>query len=289
MKKIILLSSVFVCAQLLAQPTLINQAIVHTTTTIVAPEGSDDVTQLQNQGGEGRMMFRNFADGEIKSTTYLKGDLVKTVVKTEMGRITTIRDNAAKKTTTLMEMMGNKTGFYATDEDEAEMRRKRDSMMRANQNDSSRPNRPATENAVEIVETGETKKIAGYNAKKVWVVTSRLLGIKDTAVAWYSPEIKLVNMSTIGGSSFGNFGAGPGGSVTALSKLEGMVLRYESKMRNNRTMTVEVTKLETSKEIATKEFDIQKDFEVKPMKEMQGMRFGGGPGGGGGDRIFIRQ
>lgn len=293
MKKIILLSSLFASAQLMAQPRQVSQAIVNTTTTIVAPDGADDVTQIQNQGGDGRVMMRNFGDGETKSTTYLKGDMVKTVIKTDMGRSTIIRDNAAKKTTTLLEMMGNKTGFYQTDEEAAAMRRQMDSMMRARSKDTgTRVNRPATENQVDIVDAGETKKIAGYNTKKAYVITTRLLGIKDTSVVWYTPDVKLNNISNTGGMSFGNFG---GGSMSALGKIDGFVMRYETKMRNNRTMTVEVTKLEVDKDIAAKEFDIPKDFDLKPMKEMQqggGMRFGGGPGGPGGPggaTIMIRQ
>jgi hypothetical protein len=45
-------------------------------------------------------------------------------------------------------------------------------------------------------------------------------------------------------------------------------------MRRNRKMQVEVTKIDLQKDIADKEFDIPKDFEVKPMKDMQNM-FGG--------------
>ena len=40
-------------------------------------------------------------------------------------------------------------------------------------------------------------------------------------------------------------------------------------------MTVQVTKLIVDKEIAEKEFEIPKDIEIKPVKDMQN---GGGPG-----------
>lgn len=289
MKKIILLTSVFSSVQLMAQQKTVTQAIVNTTTNIVAPDGAEDVAQIQNQG-DGRMMMRSFGDGETKSITYLKENMVKTVIKTDMGRSTIIRDNAAKKTTTLIEMMGTKTGFYQTDEEAAAMRKQMDSMMRARSKDTgTRAPRPATENQVDIVETGESKKIAGYNAKKAFVVTTRILGLKDSSIVWYTPEIKLNNLNNTGGfSAFGNMGGG-GGSMAALSKIDGFVLRYETKMRNNRTMTVEVTKVDIDKEIAAKEFDIPKDFDVKPMKEMQNMRMGaGGPGGASGT-IMIRQ
>lgn len=45
-------------------------------------------------------------------------------------------------------------------------------------------------------------------------------------------------------------------------------------------MIVEVTKINTEKEVADKEFEIPKDFVVKPMKDMQN-------GGGGGFQIRV--
>jgi GLPGLI family protein len=289
MKKIILLASVFTSVQLMAQQKTVTQAVVNTTTTIVAPDGAEDIAQIQNQG-DGRMMMRNFGDGETKSVTYLKDNMVKTVIKTDMGRSTIIRDNAEKKTTTLIEMMGTKTGFYQTDEEAAAMRKQMDSMMKARSKDTStRAPRSSNEHPVDIVETGETKKIAGYNAKKAYVVTSRLLGLKDSSVVWYTPDIKLTNLNNTGGfSAFGSMGGGAG-SMAALSKIDGFVLRYETKMRNNRTMTVEVTKVEIDKDIAAREFEIPKDFEVKPMKEMQNMMQGRGGPGGASPTIMIRQ
>ncbi|RYD82571.1 MAG: hypothetical protein EOP53_03375 [Sphingobacteriales bacterium] len=61
--------------------------------------------------------------------------------------------------------------------------------------------------------------------------------------------------------------------------LDGFVMAYERKMPRGRLMTVEVTRIDINKEVAAKEFEIPKDFEIKPMAEMQGM-FGGGAGGG---------
>ncbi|HAN65253.1 MAG TPA: hypothetical protein DCQ34_02740 [Chitinophagaceae bacterium] len=60
-------------------------------------------------------------------------------------------------------------------------------------------------------------------------------------------------------------------------KVDGFVMGYEMNMRRNRKMEVYVTKIELNKEIADKEFDLPKDIDIKPMKEMQSM-FGGGQG-----------
>ena len=290
MKKMLLMAAVIYGGNLMAQTT-ISQATITTTTTIISPE-EEDASSIQSAGGDGggRVGFRAFADGETKSVTYLKNDLVKTVTKTDMGRSTVIRDNAKKITTTLMEMMGNKTGFYATDEDQANMRKRMDSMMQATRNSSDTSTRRVVrpeEVPTEIAYTEETKKIAGYTCKKAYIISTRFLGIKDSAAIWYTPEIKLQNISSTGGmSGFGSFNFG--NSVTnSFSKINGFVMSYETKMGRNRRMVVEVNKIDTGKEIADKEFDIPKDFDVKPMKDMQNMIQSRGAAGGE-NRTIIR-
>jgi len=54
-----------------------------------------------------------------------------------------------------------------------------------------------------------------------------------------------------------------------LNDLAGFPMQYEMKMNRGRIMTVEVTKINTDKEVADTEFEIPKDFVVKPMKDMQ--------------------
>jgi GLPGLI family protein len=257
-----------------AQPKIITQAIVYTSTNVIAPE-DEDVQNLQNNPSDGRMNFRNIMDGETKSTTWLKNDMVKTLLKSDMGRSTIIRNNSTKITTTLLEIMGNKTGFFASDSEQTELRKKADSMMQARKKTDSGSTevQHRVEPTSEVVDAGETKKIAGYICKKAYLVTTRILGVKDTVNVWYTPEIKLQNVSSTGGlSGFGNMG-----SVNGFNKIDGFVMRYEMSMRRNRKMEVEVTKIDLGKDIADKEFDIPKDFDLKPIKEMQNM-FGGGRG-----------
>lgn len=282
MKKILIFSIGIYSGSILAQPKIITQATIQTTTNIIAPD-EEDVANIQAQGGGGggAAMFRNFGDGETKSVTQVKNDMIKTVIKSDMGRSTIIRNNASKLTTTLLEMMGNKTGFYITDEEQAALRKRMDSMMLARTKDSaSNPRRSQQEVPVEVSITGDTKKMAGYNCKKAYLISTRFLGAKDTAIVWYTPEIKITNLTTtgavfnMGGMGMGNSNSGNQG---ALSQLDGFVMRYETKMRRNRLMIVEVTKIDLTKEIADKEFEIPKDFEVKPMKEMGNMM--GGPQG----------
>ena len=276
MKLFLVFPLLFSTVIVVAQQKNISQAIISTTTNVIAPEEDElQNVQNQNQGGGGMAMFRNFGDGETKATTYLKNDMVKTVIKTDMGRTTIIRNNAIKLTTTLMEMMGNKNGFYITDDDQVIMRKKMDSMMQASRKDSAQHStRPAAANPVEISYTNDTKKIAGYTCKKAYVITTKFLGLKDSVPVWYSPEIKLQNISSTGGLS----GFGSMGTVNGLDKIDGFVMGYEMNMRRNRKMVVEVTKIDITKEIADKEFEISKDFVVKPMKDMQSMMQGGGGG-----------
>ncbi|MBC7866892.1 MAG: hypothetical protein H7X88_05095, partial [Gloeobacteraceae cyanobacterium ES-bin-316] len=123
MKRILFSALVFCCGSAIAQPKIITQATISTTTNVIAPEEEDVTSITTTGGGGGNAMFRNFGDGETKSVTQVKDDLVKTVIKSDMGRSTIIRNNASKLTTTLIEMMGNKTGFYVSDDEQAELRK----------------------------------------------------------------------------------------------------------------------------------------------------------------------
>lgn len=275
MKK--LLSLIFLSASVsaFAQPKLLTQATITTKTTIVSPEGDEaQPGNFSSDNGEQVRIMRFGGDGETKTTTWLKNDLVKTFSESETGRTTVIRDNSKKLTTTIMEMMGRKTGFYATDEDQAEMARRMDSMMQSrNQNASFGRSGKAPEFSIAYLD--ESKKIAGYDCKKALVIATRGNGRKDTTMVWYCPDFKLQGISSTGGS-FGGFGgfvnqAGANG----MENLNGFPMQYERNMNGGRKMTVQVTKVITDKEIADKEFEIPKDIEVKPMKDMQN---GAGPG-----------
>jgi len=275
MKKTLFIAVLFVSATAFAQPQVVKQATINTTTNVIAPE-NEDVQNIQNQSGA-QQFFRNFGDGETKSVTTIKDSMVKTIIKNDMGRSTIIRNNSAKLTTTLLEIMGNKNGFYITDDEQVIMKQKMDSMMQSRRNnDSAKPEKAATAtpvNNVEISYAEGSKKVAGYDCKKAYVITTRLLGIKDTVAVWYTPDIKFENLPSTGGtSSFGGFGNfGNFTSLTGLDKIDGFVMQYEMNMRRGRKMVVEVTKIDLKKEVTAKDFEVPKDFEVKPMKEFQGM------------------
>ncbi|MBP6023277.1 hypothetical protein [Ferruginibacter sp.] len=270
MKKILPVFLLALTAIAQAQTKTISQAIITTKTTTVSPEGEDDLPPPpQSVNGEEVRVMRFGGDGETKSVTTLKGAMVKTFSESEMGRTTVLRDNTNKKTTTLMEMMGNKTGFYVTDEEQEVMRKQMDSMMQTrrqgNDNNALTGNAPKS---TEIIYVEESKKIAGQVCKKAFIVTIRQNGTKDSSTVWYCPDFKLEGIASTGGlSGFGNFGRTT--SLGGLSDIAGFPMQYEMKLNRGRKMIVEVTKLVIDKEIADKEFEIPKDFVVKPMKDMQ--------------------
>jgi hypothetical protein len=269
-----------------AQTKVINQATITTKTTIITPEGAEDnmPPAPASANGEEVRVVRFGGDGETKSVTSIKGDMVKTFTESEIGRTTVLRDNNKKITTTLMEMMGNKTGFYATDEEQQQMTKRMDSLMQSRNANGTNTNANIIVSTA-FVYTEETKKIAGLVCKKALLVNTRKNDTKDTNTVWYCPDFKLQGVASTGGAmgGFGGFG-GRNTSLGSLSELNGFPMQYEMKMNRGRKMIVEVTKINLDKEIADKEFEVPKDFVVKPMKDMQSgdgrVQFRiGGPGG----------
>ena len=276
MKKIVTIFFLSAPIAVFAQPKILTQALIVTKTTIVAPESDDPSapvsTSTTNADGAEVRMVRFGGEGETKSTTWLKNDLVKTFSESEMGRTTMIRDNSKKITTTIMEMMGKKMGTYATDEDQAEIRKRMDSMMKSRGQNTSfgSSNTPPV---YSIVYVDESKKVSGYTCKKAFVIAKRAARY-DTTTVWYCPDFKLQNLPSTGGIGAGFSGFNNASGPTGMELLNGFPLQYERSMARGRHMTVEVTKLVIDKEIADKEFEIPKDIEIKAAKDMQN---GGGP------------
>ncbi len=286
MKKIIPLVCLMVSATVYAQPKLISQAIITTKTTIVSPEEDDNnMPPSPPPGGNGEeiRIMRFGGDGETTATTWLKNDMVKTYSESDMGRTTIIRDNSKKMTTTIMEMMGKKTGFYVSDSDQAIIAKRMDSMMRTRNADNNRPAFSGNQPVVDIAYVDETRKISGYACKKALLITTRPNGKKDSSIIWYAPDIKLQGLNSTGGNFAGFGGFSPqAAAFGGMDKLNGFPMQYERTMNRGRKMTVLVTKLVTDKEVTDKEFNIPRDIELRSMKDMQNggqggfqMRFGG--------------
>ena len=281
MKKLLTFLLVAGSTSAFAQPRLLTQATITTKTSIVGSEAAESQVQdmrTDDGGGEVRIVRFGGGDSETKTTTWLKNDLVKTFSESDMGNSTVIRDNSKKLTTTIMEMMGRKSGFYATDEDQAEMRKRLDSMMQSRGIQNVTLSGGGSNSPVDysIVYVDESKKIAGYSCKKALVIGKRSTGISDTTTVWYCPDFKLQHLPSTGGTAggFGGFSATTGKS--GFEELNGFPMQYERTLPRGRKMSVQVTKLVIDKDIADKEFEIAKDIEIKAMKDMQNS--GGGPG-----------
>lgn len=274
MRKIFMLLGLSVSVMAMAQPKILTQAMVITKTTIVAPENDDLPVPAYNESGEQLRIIRFGGEGETKTTTWLKNDLIKTFSESEMGRTTVIRDHSKKITTTIMEMMGKKSGFFATDEDQLQMRKQMDSMMRSRGQTASDPglNTPPV---YTITYIDENKNIAGFNCKKAFVIGTRSNGKSDTTIVWYCPDFKIQNLPSTGGSGGGFGGFNVTSATNGMEDLAGFPLQYERNMNRGRKMTVQVTKIVNDKDVSDKEFEIPKGIDVKPMKDMQ---TAGGPG-----------
>ncbi len=281
MKFIFLLLSI-VTIKATAQPKIVKQATVYTTTNIIAPE-EEDISQVQQGGDRGGFNFRNMMDGETKSVTTIKNDLVKTSLKSETMKATIYRNNITKITHTVFTMMGSTQGMVASDSDQIILSKKRDSMMteRAKTDTTIKRNTKNVDFATTVIYTEEAKKIGGYNCKKALIVTDKILQ-KDTMIVWYNPEIKFENVSSTGSMSGIPMMRMGGGNNTSFEKVNGFVMMYERKMPRGRVMEVKVTKIELEKDIADKEFELPKDVDFKNAKDMINA---GGPGG---MRVFGR-
>ena len=216
---------------------------------------------------------------DLSSTIYFKGDMTKIESTSDFGNNITITDLKNKKTTTLMEMMGKKIGFYSTDADDKAMKARQDS-IRAVKTDSLKQLgiNIAPPAAPEIVYLNETKKIAGYNCKKAIIKTRNRQGEVNESTVWYCPDFKMAEGFTM--NAGGGMGRAMMGGLNGLDQVNGFPMEYEMQRSNGMKIHMVVTKLQTDVTIDEKTFDIPKGYDIKPMSEMQG------PGGGG--RVMIR-
>ena len=279
MKKLIIVPVMIWSVALFAQTKNEEKAIIYTTMNIIAPEEEETRGGDENRQG---MNFRNMMDGETKLITTLLKEKIKTDMRSESIKSTIYRDELQKKTTTIFEMMGNTSGYFTTDEEQNAMQIRRDSIMaeRRKKDSSFRARTEGLnfEPQTEIVSTTESKKIAGFNCFKAYIVTSRMVGNKDTTTIWYTPEFSFENLKYTGGITMPPGMMGNNNSLLGANKVKGFVMSYEMKMRRNRKMEVAVTKIDFKKEITSQDFELPKDVEIKPMKEMQN-QFGNGRGG----------
>jgi hypothetical protein len=271
-----------------AQPRVVKSAIVKMQTEITFPEnfggpggggppGGGDGGNVVIMGGPGGM--------ESSSTLYYTPDRTKLESTSDFGNNIVISDRKEKKTTTLIEAMGKKTGFYSTEEDEAAMRNRMDSARNARRDSLQKLGLPiAAPSTPEILYSEETKQIAGYTCKKAVIRTKDRQGAVNESTVWYCPEFKMGEGFSFGGGRGGMMGGPMMGGLNGLDKIEGFPMEYSMSRSNGMKMHMTVTKVQLDAAIDDKTFEVPKGYELKSMKDMQGrdgrMMFRiGGPGG----------
>lgn len=286
MKRISVLSVLlFAVTITFAQPKVVEKAIVKVKTEMTFPEnfGND---RGPGGGGEGGG-FSMPRDMETNTTMYYTPSFMKVESMSDFGNNVVITDRVNKKTTTLIEAMGRKTGFYSTDADMDAMRAKTDSMRQLKRDSLQAMGLTFKDNKPELVYSDETKKISGVVCKKVTIKSKGQGGAVTENVIWYNPEFKMAATSTAAGNTSG-FGGGRGGmmsmagGIQGLELIEGFPMEYEMVRGNGFKIHMTVLKVQPDANIDEKIFEIPKGFDLKPMSSMQG-------GNGEGMRMIFRR
>lgn len=243
-----LLIATFAVSYLFAQEK-VNEAIIQTKMEINNPDNG----QVPGGAPEGAMIMR-FGDGDITSKVFFKNGMTKVETDMGMGKNAVIIDAKNKKTTTLFEAMGRKMGFYTN---EAEMQ----AMMQSA--DSGRQRAMPNFNPEVFVEyLSETKKIAGITCNKAMLRYLNRKGEEVNQPVWYAPNVQM-------GEGFRMNDMMRMANVPGIEKIKGFPMEFETTRPNGATVHYTVTKLDIAAKVDDKVFEIPKDYDIKPMSEMQ--------------------
>jgi GLPGLI family protein len=230
---------------------VVNEAVIQMKIETTNPN-SDGGPPVSNDG-EGRVMVR-IGDGEMKSKMYFKNGMTKVETDMGMGLNQVIIDSKEKKTTTLFEAMGRKMGFYTTEGDMQRM------MAGADSGRQQRIQQPfAPEVFVEYL--SETKKIAGMECKKALLRYKDRRGEEVQQEVWYTPEFVL-------GEGFKIRDVMRMANVPGLEKIKGFPMEFQITRQNGAKVHYQVSKVDLNTKVDDKVFLIPKDYDVKPMSEM---------------------
>jgi len=291
MKKILSVLALFSSGMLMAQPKLVKSAIIKMKTEITFPEnftpGGPGGGPGGGGGGEG-MSFTMPRDMETNTTMYYTPDFMRTESLSDFGNNVVIVDRVNKKTTTLIEAMGRKTGFFSTDADAEAQRARQDSMRNLRRDSLAALGLTFRDNKPELIYSDETKKVSGVVCKKVTIKSIGQGGQVSENVVWYNPEFKIDPNSTKASANPGGFGGGGGrgggmmmgGGIAGLDLIEGFPMEYEMTRGNGFKIHMTVLKAQPDASIDAKTFEIPKGFDIKPASSMQGE--------GGGMRMIFR-
>jgi hypothetical protein len=280
MKKIVL-SAVLLAAGIVAfaQPKIVERAIVKAKTEITFPENfSFGGPGGPGGGGDGPPGgFTMPRDMETTTTMTYSPDYMKIESLSDFGNNVVITDRKKKVTTTLIEAMGRKTGWFTSDAEAEAQARKQDSTRKARRDSLAELGLTFTDNKPELIYSDETKKVSGYTCKKVTIKSKGQNGQVTENVIWYNPDFKLAETSTAasaGGGGFGGPGGGRGrmqmGGLQGLDQINGFPMEYESTAQNGFKIKMVVLKVQVDAAIDEKTFEIPKGFDVKPQSTFEG-------------------
>ena len=256
----------------IAQPKIVERAIIKAKTEITFPDNFGTTTVTSDNGGGSFTMPR---DMETTSTMYYTPDFMKVESLTDFGNNIVITDRKNKKTTTLIEAMGRKTGFFSTDQEAEAQKARMDSIRNLRRDSLAALGITFSENKPELIYVDETKKVSGVDCKKVIIKSRGQNGAVTENTIWYNPEFKIAGTSTAASSTGGGFGGGRGmmsmgGNIAGLDQIEGFPMEYEMVRGNGFKMHMTVINVKLDPIIDEKVFEIPKGFDIKPMSGMQG-------------------
>jgi hypothetical protein len=213
-------------------------------------------------------------DMETTSTMFYTPDFMKIESLSDFGNNIVITDRKNKKTTTLIEAMGRKTGFFSTDAEAEEQKARMDSIRNLRKDSLAVLGITFSENKPELVYVDEVKKISGVECKKVIIKSKGQKGAITENTIWYDPQFKMAAGSTAT-SATGGFGGGRGmmsmgGGIAGLDQIEGFPMEYEIVRGNGFKLHMTVLSVKVDATIEDKVFDVPKGFDIKPMGSMQG-------------------
>lgn len=232
--------------------TVVNEATFEILVETVLPEGTGPTVNAP----EGTTIMR-IGDVEIKSKLFFKTGNYRLENDMGMAKNMIIYDAITKTTTTLMEMMGKKFGFYTNEEDIKKMQAANDS--------GRQPQRQvqAFTPEVFIEYLSETKKIAAMLCNKAILRYKNSKGEEVQQIVWYSPEFKLGEDFKISNISMMRMANIPG-----LSKLKGFPMEFDMVRQNGAKVHYLVTKVNLNAKVDDKLFLIPKDYEIKAQSEV---------------------
>ena len=288
MKKILALAAFFGIGSAIAQPKVVEIAIVKVKTEVTFPENFTPPGGGDGGGPGGGGGFSMPRDMETNTTMTYTPNFMKTESMSDFGHNTVIVDRVNKKTTTLIEAMGRKTGFYSTDADAEAQRARQDSIRNARRDSLAALGISFRDNKPELIYSDETKKISGYTCKKVTIKTTGQNGQVSESVIWYNPDFKISAKSSAPNATAGGPGGGGGfgggmnmmmGGIQGLNQIEGFPMEYEVTRGNGFKVHMTVQKVQLEPSVDEKEFEIPKGYDLKPQSAMEN---------GGGFRMIFR-